>query len=157
MNKVKGLFQKKATVVPNIPPTQAPTPIPSPAPHVPIKRVIMTVKLDPEDKTNYSMNNNSNNFNNNMYPTPEEVLTWFEENGFSAIEFHGYTDPTIQHVGNYKYKITFTPPPNETEEDIEFNAEMIADFDDDGNYPIEKGSKSFLVFGTVTNINYEYE
>ena len=103
------------------------------------------------------MNNNSNNFNNNTYPTPEEVLEWFEENGFSVIEFHEYTDPTIQHVGNYKYKIAFTPPPNQTEDDIEFNAEMIADFDDDGNYPIEKGSKIYLVFGTLTNIKYEYE
>ena len=168
MNTMKGLFQKKKTVPPytssnfvappmspNTSSTLSTVPTSPAVPTSPITKAILTVSLEPVDKTN----NNGNNYNNRNsgYPTPEEVKEWFEENGFPVIEFYEYTNPEIQHVGNYNYKVTFTPGPNESEEDIEFNAEMIADADDDGNYPIEKGRKVYLVFGTLKDIQFEYE
>jgi hypothetical protein len=167
MNTMKGLFQKKAKVPPYTSSNFVAPPMPSntfattsmspTSPTLsksPITKAILTVSLEPVDKTN----NNGNNYNNRNsgYPTPEEVQEWFEENGFPVIEFYEYTDPEIQHVGNYTYKVTFTPVPNESEEDIEFNAEMIADADDDGNYPIEKGHKVYLVFGALKDIQFEY-
>ncbi len=165
MNTMKGLFQKKKKVppytssnfvAPPMSPNTSSTLSTSPAvPTSPITKAILTVSLEPVDKTN----NNGNNYNNRNsgYPTPEEVQEWFEENGFPVIEFYEYTNPEIQHVGNYTYKVTFTPSPNESEEDIEFNAEMIADADDDGNYPIEKGRKVYLVFGALKDIQFEYK
>ena len=168
MNTMKGLFQKKAKVSPYTSSNFVAQPMPSntastlstsptsPASSTsPITKAILTVSLEPVDKTN----NNGNNYNNSNsgYPTPEEVQEWFGENGFPVIEFYEYTNPEIQHVGNYTYKVTFTPGPNETEEDIEFNAEMIADADDDGNYPIEKGRKVYLVFGALKDIQFEYK
>ena len=159
MNTMKGLFQKKAKVSPYTSSNFVAPPMPSntfaTSPKSPITKAILTVSLEPVDKTN----NNGNNYNNSSsgYPTPEEVQEWFEENGFPVIEFYEYTNPEIQHVGNYTYKVTFTPVPNESEEDIKFNAEMIADADDDGNYPIEKGRKVYLVFGALKDIQFEYK
>ncbi len=164
-NRVKSAFTKKATVVPytssNI---VAPAPVniavnnlvpnAPKEPKKPIKLVMLTVKFEFLDRSN---NNNGNNSSNNSYPTKDELIEWYEENGFDVIEFHGYTDPVIEHIKGDLYKISFVPSPEESEEDIEFNAEMIADVDDDGNYPIEKGKKTYLVAGQVENIEFEYE
>jgi hypothetical protein len=174
-NKVKSAFQKKATVVPYtssnivVPAKPANNPMNNPVvpnepkkPKRPIKLAILTVKLELLDRSNNNghINTNTNSNSNSNYNSnikPNELIDWYEETGFDVIEFHGYTDPVIEHIKGDLYQIAFVPSPEESEEDIEFNAEMIADVDDDGNYPIHKGNKTYLVAGQVQNVEFEYE
>ena len=164
-NKVKGAFTKKSKVVPYVssnitnvpayvPTVNAPVPnIPNEPkkPSKPIKLVILTVKLELLDRSNNMNNNNNGNV------STDELIEWYEDHGFDVIEFYEYTEPVIEHIKNDLYQIAFVPRPEESEEDIEFNAEMIADVDDDGNYPIEKGKKRYLVYGEVKNVEFDYE
>lgn len=148
LNRVKTAFTKKSKVVPYV--SSNITNVPAiKEPSKPINLVILTVKLELLDRSN-----NNNHVNTNV--STDEIIEWYEEHGFPVIESYGHTEAIIEHIKGNLYQIAYKPSPTATEYKLDMYAELIADVDQSGNYPIEKGRKTYLVAGRLHDVEFEY-
>lgn len=127
---------------------------------------------DPSNTPNNNSNHNNATWTNNPQnlntgnPTPysnsansnteeDDIIDWFEEHGFEMIGMYGGTNPMIEHSENDTYIISYTPDPSATKRQIYDQADLIIDLDEDGNYPIEKDGRTYLVYGEIASVQFE--
>lgn len=73
----------------------------------------------------------------------ETIKKWYIEAVYDQLNF------TIDHVENSVFKIEYDTETEEDDEFLQIEKEMIADPDDDGNYPIIVNNRYYLISGKV--------
>ncbi len=105
-------------------------------------------QLNTENPTQYNNTVNSNT-------EKDDIIEWYEDHGFEIIGMYGGTNPMIEHSENDTYIISYTPDPTSTKSQIRNIMELIVDIDENGNYPIEKDGRTYLVYGEIVSIRFE--
>jgi hypothetical protein len=95
---------------------------------------------------NNNNNNNNNNYNNNGKSYEEKIVEWYTEQGKILIEIGYFTYLKFKHISGSKLEVSYIASEGE---DSEVALEMLADPDDDGNYPIKMDGETWLVSGTL--------
>jgi hypothetical protein len=81
-----------------------------------------------------------NNQQENIDVSPEQILEWFRRAGFPLINDYDGEDPEIHHTQDLFYRIQYNIPENmyKNNHELILEAQLIADPDQNGNFPIIK-------------------
>ena len=81
-----------------------------------------------------------------------KVIKWYKTTAYDQLNF------TIHHVENEVFKIEYDSETDDNDYDfIEIEQGMIADPDDDGNYPLIINKRYYLVSGKVLSSGTEVQ
>jgi hypothetical protein len=100
------------------------------------------------NNNNYNTNNNNNNYNNNNdgRSDEEKIVEWYNDQASTLVELGYFKYAKIEHERGRRYKLSYIPSEGE---DAEVALEMLADPDDDGNYPIKLGGEMVILTGEL--------
>ncbi len=111
-------------------------------------KVSMLLQDNDSDNDNDS-ENDTKTINNTKYFDIDDTIEWYN---IRCEEYASITDeisnPVVTYLSNeYCYKVEFDM--EGIYEDAKFQAEMLVDPDDDGNYPIVSNGETFLIMGEL--------
>lgn len=89
------------------------------------------------------------NGNRHMINNPEKIVLWYRKQTADIEEVYGIHINDISHVTDDVYKISYTMNQEDDSEDPEVLNHMLADPDDDGNYPIVIDRRKYLIVGEI--------